>query len=104
MGNKFSPFPGMMMGLGKRSQLSLYPDYMNRMMDGKIGKTLFFRSENSCGSYDHRDNRKGLVRHEKSSKPSAVAISKYLKFPQIDTFKFPQKPMICDQKYLFFSF
>ena len=35
-------------------------------------------------------------RHEKSSKPSADAI--------LDDLKFPQKPIICDQKFIFFSF
>ena len=44
------------------------------------------------------------TRHEKSSKPSADAILGYSKFPQIATFKFPQKPIICDKKYLFLAF
>ena len=39
-----------------------------------------------------RAGEPGGCRHEKSSKPSADAISGYLKFPQIDTFKFPQNP------------
>ena len=43
-------------------------------------------------------------RHEKSSKPSADDILGYLKFPQTETFKFPQNPTICDQKYLYFIF
>ena len=45
-------------------------------------------------------------RNEKSSKPSEDAILGYSKFPHISTFKFPQKqkPIICDKKYLFFSF
>ena len=45
-----------------------------------------------------------VARHEKSSKPSANVLFGYLKFPQIESFKFPQRPIICDQKQLFLPF
>ena len=61
---------------------------------------VILSTENYYGSLKPPKLRreKGTIRHEKSSKPSADAILGYLKFPQIETFKFPQKPIICDQK------
>ena len=39
-------------------------------------------------------------RHEKSSKPSADMYPGHLKFPQIQSLKFPQLCMVCYLKYL----
>ena len=55
------------------------------------------RNENTSRFIDFykmlKYNQRVNHRHEKSSKPSADAILGYLKFPQIETSKFPQKPI-----------